>query len=207
MHGLLELLLPVFIGAAGFVINRWAPLRKARYSLYAAIFLVAFIFDLNNISFASDTLNSLFYLVVFVAISEIVWLCAAKKNKLLLGCALCVFAPLFIYLYAAALVILPFPCHEGKRAVVERYNCGSHSYILKKQPSLDVFQPGHVYILSRSTGSAQLQKRIDKYLTPKGYYDAYIAPRHECAADGIKIDLYVDDSYVLWSLGEVCKLK
>ncbi|MDR0306402.1 MAG: hypothetical protein LBI42_06135 [Chitinispirillales bacterium] len=202
MHGILEWILPIAVIVLGFIFNRWVPLRKVRYSLYAVILFTAFIFDLNKIAFASDTVNSLSYLTILIALSEIVWICEAKKNRLLLGGALIVFAPLFIYVYTAAMVILPFPCHSSKNAVVDRFSCGSTAYVLRKRPSLDIFEPGHIYILCRAKGVGLFEKRVDRYTTPQGYYSACISPKHQCMADGIKIDLYVDNNYVLWSLGE-----
>lgn len=201
MHGTFEWFLIVFIGALGFALNKWTPLKKIRYFVYGVIFLTAFIFDLNHISFASNNLNALLYLAVLTAMTELVWLCGAQKKSILLGAGLVVFVPLFIYIYAAALLIIPFPCHENKNVTIGKYICGSESYILKKSPKLDVFEPGHVYTLYRSIQRYPLEKRVDKYTTPKGYYDSYINPKHKCLPDGVKIDLYVDDDYVLWSLG------
>jgi len=189
------------MGAFGFALNKWAPLKRIRYFVYALIFLCAFIFDLNKFSFVSGSLNVLLYLAVLTAITELVWLCAAKKSKILLGAALIISVPLFISIYISALVIIPFPCCGNKAVIVDKYNCASESYILKKRPAPDAPEPGHVYVLYRSVGRYPIVKRIDKYMTPKGYYNAYINPKPECLSDGIKIDLYAEDSYVLWSLG------
>jgi len=201
MHGIFEWLLVFCIGALGFVLNKYTPLKKIRYSIYAVIFLCAFIFDLNNVSFASDNINALLYLAVLTAMTELVWLCGAQKSKYLLGAALIIFVPLFISIYTTVLVIMPFPCHENKNVIIDKYTCASESYFLKKRPALDVFEPGHVYTLYRSVRRYPVVKKIDKYITPKGYYSAYINPTPQCLSDGVKIDLYVDDSYVLWSLG------
>jgi len=200
MHGILEWLFVAFIGALGFTLNKWAPLKKIRYYVYAVIFLTAFIFNLNNFLFSSDSFNALYYLVILTIMTELVWLCIAKKNRYLSSAALIIFIPVFISIYITVLVITPFPCHENKNVIINKYTCGSQSYVLKKRPSVDFFEPGHVYILYRSIKRYPIEKRVDKYVTPKGYYDACINPKHECLSNGIKIDLYVDDSYVLWSV-------
>jgi len=200
MHGIFEWLFAAFIGTLGFTLNKWAPLKKIRYYVYAVIFSGTFIFDLNNFSFTSDTVNTLLYLSVLIAITELVWLCASKKNKYLLGAALTIFVPIFIFIYTTVLAITPFPCHENKNVTINKYTCASESYILKKRPNLDPFEPGHTYTLYRSIPRYPIVKRIDKYTTPKGFYSAHINPKQERLSDGIKIDLYVDDSYVLWSL-------
>ena len=201
MHIILEWLLVVSIGAIGFALNKWAPLKKMRYFVYALIFLGAFIFDLNNVSFAANSLNALLYLVILTAMTELVWLCAAKKSKILLGAALVVFVPVFVSILISLLVIMPLPCHENKNVIVDKYTCASESYILKRRPSLDVYEPKHVYTLYRSIQNYPIVRKIDKYITPEGYFKAYINPRHQCFSDWIKIDLYAEDSYILWSLG------
>ncbi|MCL2688303.1 MAG: hypothetical protein FWE57_00460 [Chitinispirillia bacterium] len=203
MHGILEWLLIAVIGALGFALNKWVPFKKIRYYAYAVFFLIAFIFNINNVLFASDSLNGFLYIVFLTIITELLWLCGTKKNKLLTGTALLVFIPVFISTYASALVIIPFPCHENKNVIAGGYTCASGSYTLKKRQSLDVFEPGHVYTLYRSIKRYPIEKRVDKYTTPKGYHDAYINPKYECLSNGIQIDLYVDDSYVLWSVKEI----
>ncbi|MDR2728545.1 MAG: hypothetical protein LBB56_05375 [Chitinispirillales bacterium] len=163
--------------------------------------MTAFIFDLNHISFASSNLNALFYLAVITAMTELIWLCGAQKKPILLGAGLIIFVPVFIYIYTAVLPAAPFPCHENKNVTIGEYVCGTEHYVLKKSPNLDLFEPGHAYTLYRSIKRYPVQKKIDRYVTPKGYYDSYINPKHQCLPDGVKVDLYVDDDYVLWSIG------
>jgi hypothetical protein len=191
--------------AAGFPLDRWAPYRKARCWFYALLLLTAFIFDLNKVTFESDWMDIVFWSVILVAISELFWISVRKKSRLLLGGALVMFVPVFVYVYFALLMILPMPCHENQNEVVSGHDCGHASYVLKKRLSFDIFKPARVYTLIRDIKRWPIEMQVDKFPAPKGYIEAQFEPRWQClsgkARNGVQVDLYID-GYTLWSLKE-----
>jgi len=201
LHGVLEALPLLLFIVAGFPIDRWVPARKARYLFYAALLLTAFIFDLNKVSFRTDLLNIIFYSLILVAISELLWICVRKKGRLLMGGALVIFIPFFVYAYVAVLMFLPFPCHVDKKEIAGEFQCGEREYILHKRLSFDIFNPAQVYILTRNLRRTPLLRQVDKFPAPKGYIEAEFIPRWQCLSGGVKVDLYID-GYTLWSLKE-----
>jgi len=202
IHGVLEWFIIIFIVAGGFAVNRWVPLKKARYPFYAALLLGAFILDLNRASFRSEALNCVLYLFILFALAEVFWICVRKKSRLLLGGAFVALVPVFLYVYAALLLTVPLPCHELRLGVAGRHICGTRDYALTRRLSFDPFAPAQVYILNRDIRHTPLKRQLDKYRAPKGYIEANFAPQWECKADGkAKVDLYID-GYTLWTLEE-----
>jgi hypothetical protein len=199
MHGIFEALPLLFFIAAGFPLDRWVPAKKARYACYAALLLTAFIFDLNKVSFRAAALNAVFYSLVLVVISELLWICVRKKGRLLMGGALVVFVPFFVYVYLALLMLLPFPCHEDKKAIKGEFTCEEREYSLRKRLSFDIFNPAQIYILTRDIRRTPLLRQVDKFPAPKGYIEAEFTPIWQCRPDGVKVDLEID-GYTLWSL-------
>jgi hypothetical protein len=203
MHGVLEWFIMALIAPVGFVIGRWVPYRRARYAFYALALPAAFIMDLNKAAFRSDALNLLLYALILAAISEAFCVCVRKKSRLLLCGALAALTPVFLYVYAAALLIVPLPCHENRNELVDEYSaCPAGTYVLTKRLSFDPFNPAQVYVLSRDVRRTPLKKQVDKYPAPEGYIEAKFTPRWECKEDGkAKVHLYID-GYTLWSLEE-----
>jgi hypothetical protein len=199
LHGMLEALPLLLFIVAGFSLDRWVSARKARYLFYAALLLTAFIFDLNKVSFRVSPLNILFYSLILAVISELLWICARKKGRLLMGGALVIFVPFFVYAYFALLMLLPFPCHVDKKAIKGEFKCGEREYVLRKRLSFDVFNPAQVYILTRNLRRTPLLRQVDKFPAPKGYLEAEFTPIWQCHNDGVKVDLEID-GYTLWSL-------
>jgi len=199
MHGVLEWLPLLLFAAAGFSLDRWVPAKKGRYIFYAVLLLTAFIFDLNKVSFRADWMNILFYSLILAMISELLWICARKNSKLLMGGALAVFVPVFVCAYFAAMTLLPFPCHEDKHETAGEFKCGAREYALRKRLSFDVFNPAQVYVLTREIRRTPLLRRVDEFPAPKGYIEAEFIPRWQCLKEGVRVDLYID-GYTLWSL-------
>jgi len=199
LHGVLEWLPLLLFAVAGFPLDRWVPAKKIRYALYAALLLAAFIFDLNKVSFRLDFLNVIFYSLVLVVMSELLWICVRKKGRLLMGGALVVFIPFFVYAYFAVLMLLPFPCHDDKNETAGEFRCGAGEYTLRKRLSFDIFNPAQVYILTRNIRRTPLLRQVDRFPAPRGYIEAEFITKWQCLDGGVRVDLYID-GYTLWSL-------
>jgi len=201
LHGVLEWLPLLLFAVVGFPLDRWLPARKIRYILYAALLLIAFIFDLNKVSFRVSWLNILFYSLILTVISELLWICLRKKSRLLMGGALVIFVPFFVYAYFAVLMFLPFPCHENRNEITGEFQCDAGEYTLHKRLSFDIFKPAQVYILTRDLRRTPFLRQVDKFPAPRGYIEAVFTPKWQCINGGVKVDLYID-GYTLWSLKE-----
>jgi hypothetical protein len=201
MHAVLEWFIVLLVIAAGLAVDRFAPAKNIRYPLYIAVLLTAFIFDLNKFSFRVAALNAVFYFAILLIVTEVFWICVRKKSKLLLGGAFVLLVPVFLYAFAAFLLIVPLPCHKNTGGRVGAYKaCAGKSYALAKRLSFDPFNPAQVYILTRDLPHTPLKKQVDKFIAPKGYIEAVFSPDWQCQEGGrAKVDLYID-GYVLWSL-------
>jgi len=201
VHGVFEWFLILAVISLGFIVDRFAPYKRWRYLFYVALLLTMFILDLNKASFRSDAVNAVMYLLVMVIIVEVVLICVRKKSRLLLGGALVLFVPVFLYVYAALLLIVPLPCHDRSAGVVGTYEaCGGKRYVLTKRLSFDPLKPARVYGLNREIRHTPLKKQVDKFSAPKGYIEAEFSPLWSCLSDGrAKAELVVD-GYTLWTL-------
>jgi len=202
VHGVLEWFIILAIIAVGFVVDRAAPCKRARYPLYAALLLMSFIFDLNKVSFRYDAVNAALYFLMMAIIVEALLICVRKKSRLLLGGALVMFVPVFLYLYAALLLVVPLPCHDRDGGgVIGVYDaCGGKRYALAKRLSFDPFRPARVYGLYRDIRHTPLKKQVDRYVAPNGYLEASFSPQWSCLSGGrVKVELIVD-GYTLWVL-------
>jgi len=197
-HGVLEWFIILAIIAVGFAVDRAALWKRARYMIYAALLLTVFIFDLNKVSFRSAAVNAALYFLLMAIIVEVVLICVRKRSKLLLGGAFVLLVPVFLYLYAALLLIVPLPCHGG---VVSTYEaCGGKRYALAKRLTFDPLRPAWVYGLNRDIRHTPLKKQTDRYITPNGYLEAGFSQRWRCLGDGrAQVELVVD-GYTLWVL-------
>jgi len=201
VHGVFEWFLLLVIMSLGFIVDRFAPYKRGRYFFYAALLLMMFIFDLNKVSFRSDVVNAIMYLSAMVIIVELVLICVRKKSKLLLGGAFVLFVPVFLYLYAALLLIVPLPCHDRGDGVVGTYEaCGGKRYVLTKRLSFDPMKPARVYGLNREIRNTPLKKQVDKFTAPNGYIEAVFSPLWHCLSDGRATAELVVDGYTLWTL-------
>ncbi len=130
IHGVLEWFIILAIVAVGVAVDRAVPYKRVRYPLYIALLLTLFIFDLNKVSFRSNAVNAVMYFFVLVIIVEAVLICVRKKSILLFGGAFVLLVPVFLYVYAALLLIVPLPCHEGSVGIAGTYEaCGGHRYV------------------------------------------------------------------------------
>ncbi|MCL2182505.1 MAG: hypothetical protein FWB85_03430 [Chitinispirillia bacterium] len=200
VHGVLEWFLIVVMMLAGFAVSR-APYRGGRYIFYIALLLTSFILDLNKCSFRYGAVNVALWLLILLSITEIFWTCVRKKSKLLLTGAFVGLVPVFLYVYAAVLLVCPLPCHERQGELIDEYkSCSYGTYTLTKRLSFDPFNPAQVYVLYRDIKNTPLRKQVDKFPAPKGYIEARFSPKWECRADGRgRVCLYID-GYTLWSL-------
>jgi len=158
-----------------------------------------FVFDLNKVSFRHSAVNAVLYILTLVIIVEAVLICVRKKSKLLLGGAFMLFVPVFLYVYAALLLIVPLPCHNKSGGTAVEYDaCGGKRYTLAKRLSFDPFKPAWVYSLDRDIRHTPLKKQVDKYVTPNGYLEAGFSQRWRCLGDGrAQVEMIVD-GYTLW---------
>jgi hypothetical protein len=187
---------------AGLPLDRRVPARRARQWFYAALLLTAFIFDLNKVTFRSDIADAVFWSLILIALSELFWAVVRKESRLLLGGALVLFVPVFVYVYFALLMLLPLPCHDNMKAVIGSGECGAAQYTVKKRLSFDIFKPAQILVLVRDVKSVPfLEKQVDKYQAPKGYMEAAFTPQWRCEEDGAFADLVVDGG-IVWSLKE-----
>jgi len=196
---MLEWLSLLLFAVIGFPLDRWVPARKGRYMFYAALLLTAFIFDLNRVSFRADFLNIIFYSLILAVISELLWICARKKSRLLMGGALVIFVPIFVYTYLAVLMLMPFPCHADRNGIIGNFQCDAREYTLRRRLSFDIFNPAQVYILTRNLRRTPLLRQIDKFPAPSGYMEAEFTPQWQCSDSGVRAGLYID-GYTLWTL-------
>lgn len=201
VHGVLEWFIILALVAVGIAVNRAAPYRRIRYPLYTVLLLMLFIFDLNKVSFRSDAVNAVLYFFVTVIIVEVILICVGKKSLLLLGGAFVLLVPVFLYVYAAWLLIVPLPCHSSSGAVMGTYGaCGGKKYVLTNRLSFDPFKPARVYSLNRDIRHTPLKRQVDKYSAPNGYLEAVFSPQWRCLDDGrARVELIVD-GYTIWVL-------
>jgi len=201
-HGVLEWFIILAIIAAGFAVDRAAPWKRARYLFYTALLLTVFILDLNKVTFRYAAVNAALYFLLMLIIVEVVLICVRKKSKLLLGGAFVLLAPVFLYLYAALLLIVPLPCHAADGGgVVGAYDaCGGKRYAVIKRLSFDPFRPARVYGLYRDIRHTPLRKQVDKYVAPSGYLEASFSPQWSCLSDGRARAELIVDGYTLWTL-------
>jgi len=201
IHGVLEWFIISAVVAVGIVVDRAVPYKRVRYPLYAAILLMEFIFDLNKVSFRYNAVNAVFYFLVMVISVEVVAICVRKKTRLLIGGAFMLFVPVFLYAYAAFLLIVPLPCHTLDGGIVGAYEaCGGKKYVLAKRLSFDPLKPARAYGLYREIRRTPLKKRVDGYSAPDGYLEAAFSPQWRCLGDGRAQVGLVIDGYVLWTL-------
>jgi hypothetical protein len=201
IHGVLEWFIILAIVAVGIAVDRAAPYKRARYPLYIVLLLTLFIFDLNKVSFRYNAVNAVMYFFVMVIIVEVVMICVRKKSILLLGGAFVLLVPVFLYVYAAFLLIVPLPCHDGSVVVVGAYEaCGGHRYVLTKRLSFDPLKPARVYGLNKDIRHTPLKKQVDKYSAPSGYLEASFSPQWRCLPDGRAQTELIIDGYTLWVL-------
>lgn len=201
VHGILEWFIILLIMLAGFIANRLLPFRSIRCAFYVVLLLTAFILDLNKATFRSEAANVILYALILLSLTEIYWFCVRKKSKLLMTGAFVALVPIFLYVYAALLLIFPLPCHENRDELVDEYkSCSFGAYTLTKRLSFDPFSPAQVYVLHRDIRNTPLKKQVDKFPAPRGYIEAKFVPRWQCRDDGrAKVSLYID-GYTLWSL-------
>ncbi|MCL2219355.1 MAG: hypothetical protein FWC23_03935 [Chitinispirillia bacterium] len=201
IHGVLEWFIIVLIMPAGLLAGKLLPFRGIRCGFYVILLLAAFVLDLNKVTFRSDAANLVFYLLILLAFTEFFWFCVRKKSKLLLCGAFMGLVPVFLYVYAAALLLLPLPCHKNSGELVDEYkSCSFGAYKLTKRLSFDPFNPAQVYVLYRDIKNTPLKKQVDRFPSPKGYIEARFVPRWQCRGDGrAKVELYID-GYTLWGL-------
>jgi hypothetical protein len=201
IHGVLEWFIILAIVAAGIAVDRVAPYKRVRYPLYIVLLLTLFIFDLNKVSFRHNAVNAVMYFFVTVIIVEAVLICVRKKSVLLLGGAFVMLVPVFLYVYAALLLIVPLPCHKKSGGILGTYEaCGGHKYALTKRLSFDPLKPTQVYSLNKDIRHTPLKKQVDKYSAPSGYLEASFHPQWRCLSDGRAQAELIVDGYTLWVL-------
>jgi hypothetical protein len=200
VHGVLEWFIILAIIAAGIVADRVAPYKRIRYPLYTMLLLTLFIFDLNKASFRSGVANAVIYFLTMVIVVEAFLICVRKKSLLLIGGAVVLLVPVFLYVYAAWLLTVPLPCHDTSGAVVGVYEaCGGKRYVLTKRLSFDPLKPVWVYSLNRDIRHTPLRKQVDRYSAPQGYLEAEFSPRWRCLDGRAQAELIVD-GYTIWVL-------
>ena len=201
IHGVLEWFIILTIISIGFVVDRVAPYKRVRYPIYVTLLLAEFIFDLNKFSFRYAAVNAALYFLVMVIIVELALISVRKKSRILLGGVLVLLVPVFLYAYAALLLIVPLPCHDRGYGIVGAYEaCGAKRYVLTKRLSFDPFKPARVYGLSKDIRHTPLKKQVDRYTVPSGYLEAGFSPQWRCLGDGrAQVELVID-GYTLWVL-------
>ncbi len=201
LHGVLEWFIILAIVAVGVAVDRAVPYKRVRYPLYIVLLLTLFIFDLNKVSFRSGAVNAVLYFFVMVIIVEVFLICIRKKSVLLLGGAFVALVPVFMYVYAAWLLIVPLPCHNMSGWVLGTYEaCGGKKYALTSRLSFDPIKQTRVYSLSRDIRHTPLKKRVDEYSVPNGYLEAAFSTQWRCLGDGRAQAELIVDGYTLWVL-------
>lgn len=204
LHGTLEWLIIVLIAISGYITDRFLPGRRVRYPIYALLMLTAFIFDLNEVVFRANALNAVWYGLILLIIAEIFWKSLRKRSKPLLCAVFVGLPPVFLFVFAAALLSVPLPCHNLTGGTVgERTECGGGVYSLSVRPSFDPFKPGRIFALHRDIRFAPLKRRVDSYAIPEVFAGTRLTPHWECApgpaGDAVRVRLSAD-GYILWAL-------
>ena len=200
LHGIFEWIFVLLMFLAGFAADRFLPARRPRYMFYAVLLLTAFIFDLNGVIFRADVLNAVWYAVILLVIAEIFWKCVRKRSRPLLCGAFVLIPPTFLFIFAAALLYVPMPCHKRTNGLVESYaDCDGGAFSLSVRQSFDPFKPGRIYSLSKDIRLTPLKRRIDRFSVPPPFAGTRLTTRWECAEGGLRAYLYAD-KYILWTL-------
>ena len=146
-------LLPLVLVGAGFLLSGVKKFRFGRLGGMVAVFLAAFLQDLQATSFRNDTLDSIFSLFVLMVFTDLFWRIIRLKTKIVRVVGLLTGIILFTVFYGDWISGGPkniFTKHSAK--IISEYKNGKQAYFIKRRPAPQDTVTGFEYVLFKERG-------------------------------------------------------
>lgn len=195
-------LAPLLVLPASWVFYKVIPFRKQRYCIYAVALVAAFTLDLFHVSFSNGMVNTGSRMFVCFMVAELFWnigrLAKGKLLTVLAIVALCLYGAYFHRWIAAG----PAKGRELWAPVVaSSFKVDNIEYRVIDSDRFDRRRPSREITLVKQTGRFPLEKLINAYRTPEGYYKTAITYKWSISPLGVRLDL-CDKNNKLRTMGE-----
>jgi hypothetical protein len=196
---------PLLLPPISFFLTRLKTLRTPRNYLYVIIIFGAFFLNLTGRSFKNDYIDKALYLSVALILLEIFWLLfydLRQKRKVLFRIFSTIALILFITGFWKWLSV--GPTHFERfwiTGISGVFQNKSVNYYIKEYDNCSFIHPTRLIALSKSVKWSPLEKKVNSYQTPEGYYNTPFDYKWSKTYQGIRVDIK-DKSDTLWTLGE-----
>ena len=195
-------LVPLLIIPLSWSFYKYVPFRKPRYVLYVAVLTVAFVLDLNHVSFRNGTIDTVFLMLVCFVVAEFFWnirlVAKGKQFSVLLIIAICLYGAYYRHWIAAGPPNAP---KLWNPVVMSAFKAENAEYRVLEQDLFDRRHPAREIRLLKKAGFLPLEKQINAYRTPEGFYLTPFSCKWSITPVGVRADIY-DKDRKEWTLGE-----
>lgn len=182
---------PLLVIPLSYCSFRFVPFLKIRYCLYAIVLLTGFLFNLLQLSFSNDRLDTLFTLGINFILAEFLWNILRLKKKRLFAVALLIVLCVIGIGYRKWLTAGPEHGRELWKAEIAATYCqGNVVYTLKDRDLFDKAHPARLLVLSKKVGRWPVEKFIEKCRTPDGFKYTDFIYKWSKTSVGVRVDLW-----------------
>jgi hypothetical protein len=196
-------LLPIIIVIAAFFTSAIRRFRFGRYALFIAVLFLAFIFDLQSLSFRSDRIDFALEMAVLLALADLFWRGVRSKNKVLRIGALLVGLLFFVLSFkdwalagTASVDTLKLSAH------LSTYKAHKRIFFVKEQWEFDMKKAHSPNItLYRTLKISPLEQQIDRFEVPEGYENSQFTYAWRTSPQSVSVQI-ISEPDTLWTLGD-----
>ncbi len=191
---------PLALIAAGYFTSRIRRFQWTRFCLVCLVLFLAFLFDLQSLSFSSEAADLALSFAVLLALSDLIWRVARKKNRIVRAAAVVTGVTLFAAAYHAWFLSGPRFAEARISAECLARQKGKKEYVIRKRIFHGVWKADSTkLVLYRRRLGSLLEQRCSYYTIPEGYENASFSfawSRTESAG----VVRIIGDADTLWTL-------
>ncbi len=197
-------LLPFVIIFASFFTSRIVSYRFTRYLIYFFILFLAFISDLQSISFRYDKIDILFYRAVLFVFADFFWRIVRNRKMYLRIGGIIIGIALFLWNYYEWIIVGPAYLNRlwNSQCVSVCKAKGREYYLKIRRQVYWKDSLAHNILLFKTLNPPILEQRIDKFHVPKGYERSNFSFVWDTTTSNMISVQIVGDNDTLWTLGE-----
>ncbi|MDG5814846.1 hypothetical protein QA601_07150 [Chitinispirillales bacterium ANBcel5] len=188
--------------SVSYLVFKKCTLGTFRTAAYMLILFTAFIFDLSGLSFSNLYLFSVFTMVVLFVLSELFWYLHKKLTNLKVKIVFTIVGlsafVVFVIPWAGAFSI---PHATFPQTAVKYYEVENSEFVVRQRLRRNLFDLSHHFTLRRSIPFLPLEKKLDSYSSPEGYFDSVYKFLGTESSEGVHIIIVADED-TLWTVRE-----
>lgn len=193
-------ILPLILAAVAFLTSGIRGFRFVRLGVYVAVFLAAFLLDLQATSFKYDVLDSIFSLLVLLVFGDMIWKIIRLKTKILRVVGLLAGIVLFIAFYGSWIIGGPKGvAQKHSTEISSGFKIGKQAYYIKKRLSSADSSTRQEYILYKVRCFSLMEQYCKKYSLPEGYAKANVTFDWKKRGNIADVRI-IGDNDTLWTL-------